>query len=79
MIIRTQVVYRDPRTAQKIGREIDEKEELLLDLNKVEAICKFREDETVVFIGGRDITITESYGMLCHEWCKLVGYEPIEL
>ena len=42
-------------------------------------ICKFTEDETVVFIGGRDITITESYGMLCHEWCKLIGYKPIEL
>lgn len=71
MIIQTTIFYKNPKTEELLGKEVQEYDEFLVDLTEVSGITPYDDGKaTCLFLNGRDITISEDYDHIKFLWTK---------
>jgi hypothetical protein len=70
-ILKTRVVYHDLEKSSLLNKNITDSDEIHVDLSDVGAITQSEdEDECIVFIHGRDLTIKTPYYEALAKWRK---------
>jgi len=71
MIIQTTIFYKNPKTEELLGEEVQEYDEFIVDMNEVSGMTPYDGGKnTCLFLNGRDITVTEGYSHMKWLWAK---------
>ena len=80
MLIATKIFYRNPKTEELVGEEVQEYDEFVVDLTEVSGIAPYDGGKhCCLFLNGRDVTITEGYNHIKWLWAKAKNNQEIQL
>lgn len=70
MIIKSKVIFTDEYQTELLGKDVTHEEEILFDLKDVSGLMPANPTgtRTIIFLGGRDLTIKKPYGELSDLW-----------